>query len=404
MDKQKPSLTKQILISPNDFSLVLGGVLFQLFRRAHLVDDAGQLLRRRIIFITLLAWLPLLILSLISGQGWGGSVQLPFLVDIETHVRFLLALPLLIIAELVVHQRLRPLIGLFFERNLIPEKAKDQFNSAIESAMRLRNSAFMEIFLIVLVYGIGILFIWRTQIALDVSSWYGTETNGQPHFSPAGWWLTLVSLPIFQFLLLRWYFRLFIWSRFLWKVSKIRLNLIPINPDRACGLGFLTQICYAFSPLLLAQGLLLAGMLGERILFTGAALPTFKIEILGMVALTLISILGPLMLFTPQLLAAKRKGLEEYGTLAQRYVREFDFKWLRRSEITDEPFVGSSDIQSLADLSSSFEIIKSTRAFPFNMQNVIQVAVVTLLPVGPLFLTMFSLEDLLLKIFAILFR
>jgi hypothetical protein len=404
MAKKNSSLTKEILKRPDDFSLVLGGFLFQFFRRANLTGEAGQLLRRRIIAITLLTWLPLLILSAISGQAWGNGVQLPFLVDIETHVRFLLALPLLVAAELAVHQRLRPLISLFLERDLIPEGAKEQFNTAIQSAMRLRNSAFIEIFLLVLVYGIGILFIWRTQIALNVSSWYGAETNEQPHLSFAGWWLTLVSLPVFQFLLLRWYFRLFIWSRFLWQVSKIPLNLIPINPDRACGLGFLTQICYAFSPLLLAQGVLLAGMLSERILFTGAALSEFKIEILGMVALTLISILGPLMLFAPQLLAAKRKGLEEYGTLAQKYVSEFDVKWLRLRERTVEPFIGSADIQSLADLSSSFEIIKSTRAFPFNMQNVIQLALITILPVAPLLLTMFSLEDLLLKILSILFR
>lgn len=113
MDKQKKSLTKQILSNPDNFSLVLGGFLFQFFRRAHLTDDAGHLLRRRIIFITLLAWLPLLILSLISGQVWGNSIQLPFVVDIETHIRFLLALPLLIFAELAVHQRLRPLISPF---------------------------------------------------------------------------------------------------------------------------------------------------------------------------------------------------------------------------------------------------------------------------------------------------
>lgn len=404
MDKQKKSLTKQILSNPDNFSLVLGGFLFQFFRRAHLTDDAGHLLRRRIIFITLLAWLPLLILSLISGQVWGNSIQLPFVVDIETHIRFLLALPLLIFAELAVHQRLRPLISLFLARNLIPEEGKEQFNSAIESAMRLRNSAFMELLLLSLVYVVGIFYIWRTQIALDVSSWYGAEINGRKHLSPAGWWLTLVSLPIFQFLLLRWYFRLFIWSRFLWQVSKIHLNLIPINPDRACGLGFLTQVCYVFSPLLFAQGLLLAGMLSERILFTGSILPSFKIEILGMVALTLISILGPLMFFSSQLFTAKRKGLEEYGTLAQKYVRDFDFKWLRRRDKTDEPFIGSPDIQSLADLSSSFEIIKTTRVFPFNMENIVQVALITILPVAPLLLTMFSLEDLLLKIITILFR
>ena len=322
--------------------------------------------------------------------------------DIEIHVRFLLALPLLIIAELVVHQRIRPLVNLFLERGLVPENALGQFNTAIKSAMKLRNSATIEVTLILLVYLVGILFIWRTQIALDISSWYGEEVNGSTRLSPAGWWLTLVSLPLFQFLLVRWYFRLIIWTRFLWQVSKIPLQLIPTNPDRAAGLGFLSQVCYAFSPLALAQGALLAGVLSERIFFSGASFTEFKIEIVGLAILILISILGPLLAFTPQLLTAKRKGLIDYGNLAQIYVQEFDQKWIRNYGTVTEPLIGSSDIQSLADLKSGIDIIASTRAFPFNLQHVIQLVVITLLPVAPLLLTTFSLEELLLKVFKVL--
>ena len=403
MANEQSSLTQKILSNPLDFSLVLGGFLFQFFRRAHLTGNAGQLLRRRIIAITLIAWLPLLTLSVISGNSWGESVQLPFLIDIEMHIRFLIALPLLVFAELIVHQRLRPLVTLFIERGLIPPHSREQFDKAIESAMRLRNSVVIELLLIAVVYVFGILFIWRTQIALDISSWYALELNGQRHLTPAGWWLSLISLPLFQFLLLRWYFRLFIWTRFLWQVSKIPLSLIPTNPDRACGLGFLTEVCYVFLPLLLAQGVLLAGMLCERIFFKAATLSEFKTEIVGMVVLILVSILGPLLVFMPQLLVAKREGLQEYGTLAEGYVREFDLKWLHPKVLTAEPFIGSNDIQSLADLSTSFDIIKGVRPFPFNLQNVIYLCVFTLLPVAPLLLTMFSVEDLLLKILKILF-
>ena len=49
--------------APPDFSLVLGGPLFQLFRKAHLSDDALEQVRLRIIVISLFAWLPLLALS-----------------------------------------------------------------------------------------------------------------------------------------------------------------------------------------------------------------------------------------------------------------------------------------------------------------------------------------------------
>ena len=180
--------------------------------------------------------------------------------------------------------------------------------------------------------------------------------------------------------------------------------MIPTNPDRACGLGFLAKVCYVFSPLVLAQGVLLAGVLSERIFFAGIPVTAFKIEIIGMVVLILLSILGPLLVFTPQIIAARLNGLDEYGTLSHKYVRAFEFKWLRGGKAVDESFIGSADIQSLADLSNSFEIIKSTRAFPFDIKNVIQLIVITVLPIAPLLLTMFSFEDLLLKMLNILFR
>jgi hypothetical protein len=58
---------------------------------------------------------------------------------------------------------------------------------------------------------------------------------------------------------LRWYFRIFIWMRFLWQVSRIELSLVPTHPDRVGGLGFLGNTVYAFTPLAVAHGAQLAG-------------------------------------------------------------------------------------------------------------------------------------------------
>lgn len=129
-----------LLPHPQEFSLVLGGPLFQFLRRAHLADDALMMVRQRIIVITSIAWLPLLVLSALQGQMVGGGVVMPFLKDAEVHIRFLLAMPLLIVAELVVHRRTRPLLQLFYERNLIPANATPRFDAAVASALRLRNS------------------------------------------------------------------------------------------------------------------------------------------------------------------------------------------------------------------------------------------------------------------------
>ena len=138
-----------------------------MLRRAHLSDDALSLQRRRIIVIALVAWLPLLLLSAIDGQLLGGGVAVPFLLDVEVQVKFLLVVPLLVAAELIVHQRMRPLGKVFRERRLVPQGAEAQFDAAIASAYRLRNSVAAELLLIAFVYVVGIMFVWRHYMALD---------------------------------------------------------------------------------------------------------------------------------------------------------------------------------------------------------------------------------------------
>jgi hypothetical protein len=389
--------------SPPDFSLVLGGPLYQLLRRARLSGDALQLLRRRIGMFALVSWLPLLALAVLEGHAWGGTIKVPFLLDVEIHLRLLLALPLFIVAELVVNARSRPVVQQFVERGLIPEAIRPKFDAAIESAMRLRNSVVAELSLIALVYLVGVMFIWRTQAALPVDGWYGVWTHGRLQPSLAGWWFGLVSLPLFQFILLRWYFRIAIWARFLWQVSRMGLSLMPTHPDRCGGLGFLGSVTYAFAPLLVGQGVVLSGMIANRIFFEGEKLLQFRVEIVGVVLLLLFVVLGPLLVFAPVLAEAKRVGLREYGVLAQRYAREFDQKWLRAGAPPEDPLMGSADIQSLADMGNSFEVIREMKLLPFTRDTVIQLGFLTLLPVLPLVLTMISLADLVDRMLKVLF-
>jgi hypothetical protein len=115
------------------------------------------------------------------------------------------------------------------------------------------------------------------------------------------------------------------------------------------------------------------------------------------------AVLGPLLVFLPKLSAAKRAGLREYGVLAQRYAREFDHKWLRGGAPADEPLLGSGDIQSLADLGNSYEVVKEMRLVPFTVQTVLQLTVTTLLPVAPLLLTMIPLDELLEGLLKVVF-
>jgi hypothetical protein len=388
------------LEEPHDFSLVLGGPIFQFFRRSHLAGDGLELVHRRLLIITLVAWLPLLLLATL-GSSAGNVGRISFFHDVEVHVRFLIALPVLVAAELLVHSRIRPVVRRFFERRIVLPQDLPRFDKAIESAIKLRNSVPIEVALILFVYTVG-LWLWHSRTRPDPSTWYSMP-GGSWNLTPAGFWYVFVSIPIVQFLLLRWYLRLFIWFRFLWHVSRINLHLIPTHPDRSAGLAFLGKSAYAFGPILFAQGAMLAGLVASRVLYRGESLLSFKLQIGGFIVFFVLAILGPLLMFTPQMARAKRKGLADYGLLAQRYVESFEQKWVLRDPGPSEELLGVADIQSLADLGTSYGLVREMRAVPFGLEDISRLAAATGAPLLPLLLTIFSPEELIMRIIKVVF-
>lgn len=387
---------------PTDFSLVLGGPLFQFLRRAHLSGDALDLLHRRILVITLFAWLPLLLLSVLEGRALGGPTKIVFLRDIEVHVRFLIALPILIAAELVVHVRIGPVVRRFVERRIVVTKDWPKFDAAVKSALRVRNSVAVEISLLVLVYTLGV-WIWRSQVALGSATWYAMTDATHLHLTLAGYWYAFISIPIFQFILVRWYMRLVVWFRFLWQVSRLNLHLTAAHPDRAGGIGFLGKSSYAFAPILFAQGALLAGLIASRVLYEGRSLLSFKMEAVGLIGFFVLFILGPLVMFTPQMERTQRKGRAEYGLLANQYVFGFEEKWIRGGSPGIGELLGTGDLQSLADLGNSYSVVREMRIAPFELDDVMLLAAATAAPLLPVTLTIFSPEELLIRLVKILF-
>jgi hypothetical protein len=383
-----------------DFSLVLGGPLYQIFRRAHLAGPALELLRRRVLVISLFAWLPLAVLSAIEGHLLG-SQSLDFLHDIESHVRFLVALPVLICAELVVHHRLSSTLKLFVERRVVTPEDTPKFCAAVKVAMQARNSPWLEFVLLLFTCTLGH-WMWRHEVALGSSSWYAVLGGTDLHLTLAGHWYSFVSIPIFQFIILRWYLRVGIWFLLLWRVSRLNLRLLPTHPDRAGGIGFLGRSSYAFGPILFAQGALVAGLIATRIFREGQSLLSFKMSIAALIGLFVLAILGPLIMFTPHLSAAKRRGLSEYGTLATGYVADFDEKWVRRGE-RDEKILGTSDIQSLADLGNAYAVVREMRLVPFALAEVTRLVATAALPVLPLLLTIMPLEELVTRFIKMIF-
>jgi hypothetical protein len=337
--------------------------------------------------------------------AWQGALVGPgrtVINDIGFQLRFLIAAPLLILAELVVHRRMRLIVGQFRARDLIGPGQAARFDDAVADALRWRDAALAEALLLVVVYAAGGLDTLHRYEALRGVAWYAAGAGGG-RLSPAGLWLVFVSLPLIQFLLLRWYFRLLIWARFLWRVARLDLDLNVTHPDKAAGLGFLGDSLAAFLPIAVAHGVLFSGMIADRILFTGARLMDFKMQVLAGAVLLVLVFAGPLALFAPHLARVKRLGLLAYGALGERYVREFRDKWLRGGAPPDEELVGSGDIQSLADLGNSFANAEQMRFAPVTPRLLIAFLAAFLAPFLPLLLTVMSLDKLLDQLAGLVF-
>jgi hypothetical protein len=180
------------------------------------------------------------------------------------------------------------------------------------------------------------------------------------------------------------------------------LHLNALHPDRAGGLGFLAGSVFAFSPVLIAHTVLLAGVIGNQIWHTGASFPDFKLEIAALMGGLLLPTLAPLGLFFFHLDELKRRGIREYGMVASRYVNDFHSKWIEGGA-GQEAVLGTGDIQSLADLSASFDVAREMRLLPIDIRSVVELAMLAALPLLPLTLTIIPLEDMIDRLAGVLF-
>jgi hypothetical protein len=377
-----------------------GGPTHNLMIRIGLLRQRAPELARGALVLALFCWLPLALLSLSEGHLTGG-VPIPFLFDFGAHARLLFSLPLLIVAEVVVGPRLGGAAARFLERGLVKPEERGRFEQAVAEALRLRNSAGLEVAVLVIAY-LGSFTTLAIAFTAGVSTWDLLVTPSGPRLTRAGIWNTFAVIPLYQFLVYRTLVRLLVWWRFLWSVSGLDLRLMPTHPDKAGGLGFLGGAQRPIGLLAVAVSAVLSGRYCSEILYAGAALEAFKVPVACLVVLMLLLILGPLLVFSPLLMAARRKGLVEYGGLALRYATEFDAKWLRGGAPDGEELLGSGDIQSLADMGGSFERIEQMRPVPFGLKDATSLVAATLVPLIPVLATAMPLEEVVKTVLKVL--
>jgi hypothetical protein len=303
-----------------------------------------------------------------------------------------LAVPLLIVAEIVISPRIAAATTQFITSGLIPEDHYPDFDAAIVVGLRLRDSTVAEVILLAITY-VGAFEALRI-FPTNVSAWNSLVSGSGHRFTLAGHWYALVSIPIFQFLVYRWLWRAFIWYRFLWRVSKLDLQLVPTHPDQAGGLGFLGQTHRLFAIFIFAFAATSSGVLGREVLFEKVPMQTFQVPIAAFVVISLLLFLGPLFIFAPALWRTRRKALHEYSTLGVNLGRLYHQKWVKGINRVEESFLSSPDNASLAHFSRDYELVEHMRIFPFDRSAVVVLVLAGLLPMVPLLATVMPMEQI----------
>ena len=390
------------LTIPNETDLRIerGGPCDRILRRIGLIREDGPSIGRRIVVCVAVTWLVLLILSLLQDRALGPTPRESFLLDFAAYARFFVTIPLLIAAEAFLGPPLTNAGRTFLRTDLVRPKDRERFQSAVDRMARLRESRWAELVILAL----AIFGSWN----LTVEDWYGAKAltwravEGGA-ISWAGLWYHGIALPLLQFLMLRWVWRLAIWARFLFDVSRLDLDLVPTHADGFGGLGFLGTAHGFLGIFALALGAILAGNAAFQILYEGAKLRSFETMVLVFPTLCLIVFLGPLAFFIPALERARRDGLKTYGLMVDQYNRAFQEKWTEGRTPPGESLLGSSDIQSLADLGTSYDRVKQMKVFPAARRTIIRIVMMSIAPALIPVLLVIPVAEILKKLASAMF-
>lgn len=352
----------------------------------------GRRTLRLAVVLAAATWLPLLVLSLSAGP-LAAPADGSFLRDLAAHVRLLVALPVLVLAELPVGASCGRASALFVEAGLVSPHEQRKFAAIVGDSARLRDSRVAEVLVLAAAGLTSYVLLTRFQLP-GAPAWFVRPGGGM---TPAGLWYALVSLPLLQFVVFRWFYLIGVWALMLRRVARLRLRLMPAHPDGAGGLGFLGGCSVPFGRLLFAACAVLASEDAGRVLSAGAGIEVLQRGYPFLFLIALAAFFGPLLVFTPALLRARQRGLVSYGLLASDYTRRFDEKWIE-GDRPGEPLLGSADFESQAALHDTFERIQKARAVPFTRRDLLTAALPGLVPLLLLAAATISLREVAMSL------
>ena len=369
----------------HEFSLFAGDGVNRLLGTLGLGAYRPGFIVRRVLVAWSITWLPLAILAAISGVAVGSTLRETFLVDFAAYGQFWIGIPVLLAAEPHIDSRTRHAIDQLIRSGLLDERAVAGFLRSADGIAKASRRLLPDLILLGLAYLSTWLWLGE-ELSTPIASWHALLHGAHRVLTPAGWWVGLVSVPLWNFVLFRWVWKVVLWFWVLWRVSRSNLRLVPTHPDLAGGIGFLGDIQAVFGFGVFAVGSAVASTIGYKIVVEHARIETFAFAgpALSFIVIAPLTFVAPLLFFTSKLYLAREAGLIHYGLAACKHGRHFQSSWINPSAYADEQFVDNKDLQALGSIAIAFDLVHRMRIIPVQMRTLLRLFAAAAGPMLPL--------------------
>jgi hypothetical protein len=360
------------------FSLFDDDLLNRAFGLIGLGHRRGWHVAVRCAIVSTFTWLPMAVAAAAQGLFSTRIEARNFFADYAAYAQFLIALPLFIIAERVVSRSTEDASRDFTGTGVVGSDAAPQLDRFHREAARLRRWWLPELVCILLAYGLAIATFAPEVEGARMTTWHTGGGEGEAAiwtsplgFTVAGAWALLVALPVLNYWWLRLAWKIGIWTRYLYQISRLRLSLVASHPDQTGGLGFISDVQAKFALVIFAYGISnVAAVIAYKVGIEGASatVPPVWAPAAGFIIGAPLLFTVPLFMFTGQLFETKRRTLAAFREQARRQALAFEARWGGSDAIGAH----GRDLPELAvlnNVAAAFTRIEQMRVVPFDLRS-----------------------------------
>lgn len=343
----------------------------------------------------LVSWVPLAVWAWTHGVAVAApGVEDPLLRHYAIHLRFLVAVPLLVLTARGADRTLDEILERLVDSGMVPRGERAEFRERVKDSKR----AYVSPVAWCLILAAAAAFNWMRagDAALDHELTWAGGSAGELSF-PRRWFLW-VSSPIFILVLGGWLWRLVVVTVLFARIAAMKLDVVATHPDRVGGLGFVMRLPRAFVGFTFSLAALLAGRWGHDMVYHGETLAALRAPLAAAAVVLIVVPCLPLVMFTPKIARLRRQALYDYGRLVSVHGRLVRDRWIIGGEVSEGPVLSSPELGPLTDVNAIYEAAWSARALPLDRESLVPILMPIVIAFLPLLLIEIPLKELAAKI------